>query len=145
MAPGLIGNYMLQLQVQCFNQTKVDVPNTIVELIFFYSGFVESVLGSTALLRGILSEADVAAAVPSGATSTGELNRMIGNGFWDKFSNALGKASSSLRNAASNPLVQAAAEKLAPLAQAALGHGAAGAGYAGAGGYGRSRMAQRIV
>ena len=74
-APGIVGNFTLQFNVQVQNFTGASVtPNIYVVPIS--SGFFETIKGSSRIIKGVLSEQDVLSA-PSSAPSA-DLERPVG-------------------------------------------------------------------
>jgi hypothetical protein len=90
-APSIIGNYTLQFQVTIqnwFNSTAVPV----LYVIAVNSGFFETLAGSSRIIKGVLSEADVISAEPVLEMSRDGLKRMVGNGFFNNIGSFLSKA-----------------------------------------------------
>ena len=119
-APGVVGNFSLQLNVTVNNQTNVDVNNPQLVVIACNSGFLITENGQSRVATGLVSASEAINA-PNAGMDSKQLQRMVGGGFMSGLANALGKV-------ASHPAAKAAAKEV-------LGCGArAGAGaQAGAG------------
>jgi hypothetical protein len=125
----------------------------VLYVITVNSGFFESLGGSSRIIKGVLSEADIISAEPVPEMSREGLKRMVGAGFFDRLSSMLGKAKQVYH--ATKPVVSAAKGMLpeaGTLGQikkglSAVGYGTAGAGQAGAGqaGAGRKSLAARLM
>jgi hypothetical protein len=92
-APSLIGNFTLQFTATCQNWFAVN--NTIEPQLFVIavnSGFFETLAGSSRIIKGVLSEADIISAEPVLEMSRDGLNRMVGHGFFGKLGSMLSKA-----------------------------------------------------
>lgn len=93
-APGLIGNFTLQFTCSVFNPSAVPVlaGDATLFVIAVNSGFFESLAGSSRIVKGVLSEADIISAPPSAELTHDGLARMVGHGFMDKMGSFLSKA-----------------------------------------------------
>jgi hypothetical protein len=77
MAPGLVGNFSLQFNLNVQNQTGSDkTPNLYV--IPVSSGFFETIKGSSRVIKGVLTEQDILGS-PAAAPSS-DLERPVGAG-----------------------------------------------------------------
>ena len=91
-AAGLIGNFTLQFNIDVANYSSAAVT-PVIYVIAANSGFFESLGGSSRIIKGVLSEADIIAAEPIfGAASRDAMKRMVGNGFMDKLGAFFSKA-----------------------------------------------------
>jgi hypothetical protein len=136
-AAGTMGNYVLQYNPTLFNPSGSDIAAGSYTLytIAVNSGFFESMAGSSRILKGILSEADVISAEPAGVVDSESAHRMIGHGFFSKLGSMLSKGVEIYKK--TKPIVSAA-KGLLPEGKVkdvlgAVGYGAAGAGMSGAG------------
>jgi len=93
-AAGLIGNFTLQFNIDVENRSSVAYTGgQTIFVIAANSGFFESLGGSSRIIKGVLSEADIIAAEPvMGAASRDAMKRMVGNGFMDKLGSFFSKA-----------------------------------------------------
>lgn len=140
-APGTMGNYVLQYNVTLQNYTgaAIGAGQYTLYTIAVNSGFFESMAGSSRIIKGILSEADVISAEPAGVVDSESAHRMVGHGLFSKLGSMLSKGVEIYKK--SKPLVSAV-KGLLPEdgalgkvkgALGAVGYGSAGAGMAGAG------------
>jgi hypothetical protein len=143
MAPGLLGNFVLQYNIRLRNTLDVSITNFQLFTVAVNSGYFETMAGSSRIIKGILSEADIlnAPAIESDAS----LSRMVGGGFMDKLGSFLSKAKDIYT--ATKPYVSQVKGMLPESgalgkvkgALGAVGYGAAGAGLAGAAKGGRRK------
>lgn len=147
-APSLIGNFTLQFNCRINNNSAVAV-NPVLYVIAVNSGFFETLAGSSRIIKGVLSEADIIAAEPIAEGSRDGLKRLVGHGFFSSLGSILSKAKDIY--AATKPAVSAIKGML-PEGKVKdilgkVGYGAAGAGYAGAGaaGAGKKSLAARLM
>lgn len=92
-APSLIGNFTLQFQ--CTVQDPLALSSgkvPVLTVIAVNSGFFETLAGSSRIIKGVLSEADIISAEPVMEMSRDGLNRIVGNGFFGKLGSMLSKA-----------------------------------------------------
>lgn len=137
-APGLIGNFTLQFTCDVQNYGAV-VPagGATLYVIAVNSGFFETLAGSSRIVKGVLSEADIISAEPAPEGSREGLNRLVGMGFMDKLGSFLSRAKDVY--SASKPAISAIKSALPEEgkmgkvkgALGAVGYGMAGAGPAG--------------
>lgn len=106
LASGVVGNYTLQINATLFNQTTASVAPQFY-VIAVNSGFFETQAGSSRIIRGVLTEQDVIQAPPSSDMARSQMERIVGGGFLSKLGSALTRATSMVRDIASNPAVQA--------------------------------------
>jgi hypothetical protein len=148
-AAGLIGNFTLQYQVDLVNASYEQRTNFAITLftIAINSGFFETVAGSSRIVKGVLSEADIISAPPA-PEGTGEaMKRLVGHGIMDRLGSFLSKAKASYT--AAKPVLSAIKEALpaegrAGQVKSALGMagmGMAGGGPAG----GRKSLSARLM
>jgi len=90
-AAGLIGNYSTQFEVTVQN-TSYAAVDPILYVIAVNSGFVETMAGSSRLLKAILSESDILSAPPVEGLTRDSLQRITGAGFFSNLSSMLSKA-----------------------------------------------------
>lgn len=145
-APSLIGNFTLQFTATCTNWFSGN--NTIepqLYVIAVNSGFFETLAGSSRIIKGVLSEADIISAEPILEMSRDGLNRMVGGGFFSSLGSMLSKAVDIYTK--TKPLVSGV-KGLLPEGKVKdilgkVGYGApAGAGAAGAG---RKSLSARLM
>jgi len=82
LAPGCLGNYSIQINMQTSNPYGYldSLTATTVTLIAINTGFFETVRGQSAIRKTILNSADVEAATPETGMTKTHLNRMVGRG-----------------------------------------------------------------
>lgn len=97
-APGLAGNFVLQYNLTCQNNSPLDLvaggPSANVSLytIAVNAGFFESMAGSSRIVKSVLSEADIISAEPTAEGSRDDLKRVVGSGFIDNLGSMLHRA-----------------------------------------------------
>jgi hypothetical protein len=91
-APSLIGNYTLQFQVRAENRFARTGVKPVLYVIAVNSGFFETLAGSSRVIKGVLSEADIISAEPIMEMSRDGLKRIVGNGFFSNLGSFLTKA-----------------------------------------------------
>ena len=147
-APGLVGNFTLQFTATVENYTGATVT-PVLYVIAVNTGFFETLAGSSRIVKGVLSEADIIAAEPVPEMTQDGLARVVGSGFFDK----IGSFFSMARDiyTATKPAVSAV-KKMLPEGKVKsaldmVGYGSAGAGLAGAAMMGRSKksLAARLM
>jgi len=89
-APSLIGNFTLQFELTVVNRTAL--TNAQLFVIAVNTGFFESLAGSSRIIKGVLSEADIISAEPIMEMSRDGLKRIVGNGFFSNIGSMLSKA-----------------------------------------------------
>jgi len=126
----LVGNFTLQFQLSIFNNTAYAVTPTIYT-ITANSGFLESIRGSSRIIKGVLSEQDIinAPIAPEG-TRTG-LERHVGGISFGSLGNVLSRAKKIYE--ASKPAISAvrSAVDAAPGIMSAVRGDGTGAGTGG--------------
>jgi len=82
LAPGCLGNYSIQVQVQTSNPWGFYdyINSATITLIAINTGFFETVRGQSAIRKTILNSADVEAATPESGVTKTHLNRLVGRG-----------------------------------------------------------------
>jgi hypothetical protein len=146
-APGTMGNYVLQYNPTLTNFDTVNAINAgdyTLYTIAVNSGFFESMAGSSRIIKGILSEADVISAEPAGVVDSESAHRMIGHGFFSKLGSMLSKGVEIYKK--TKPIVSGIKGML-PEGKVkdvlgAVGYGSAGAGMSGAG---KKSLSQRLI
>lgn len=111
IAPGIIGNFSLQYTAEVYNPGAL-IPSNGATLftIAVFSGFFQTLAGSSRVIRGPLSEADVISAPMAEYQTRDSLNRIVGGGFMDKLGSFLSKAKSAYTTA--KPALSAIKEML---------------------------------
>lgn len=131
-APGSLGNFNIQLQLFCDNQSNVEVggdSTNQVEMVMITmnSGVFVCERGTSSTYTGILTRADVLEASQQDAYTRSDVQRMVGGSFHDLLKSGVTKLA---------PLVKAAAPHVLPhiekYVKGKMGMGIAGAGSAGA-------------
>lgn len=129
-APGSLGNFQFQFNLQCLDQLASTNAQWELVLITVNSGLFVCERGTSSSYQGILTRQDVLDVSTEDPVSSSSVKRMIGGGFLDTLKSVAGK-------------VLPVAKKLAPLAKMGLSmvpHPAAQMASQGLGamGYGRS-------
>jgi hypothetical protein len=152
----VVGNYTLQINLQVKNNYAFAVNPQMV-IITANSGFLETIRGSSRIIKGVLSEQDVISAPMANAFTRSSMERLVGSGFMSSLSSALSKAKEIYGR--TKPIVSAIRgalpeDGMAGKVKGALGavgygmHGmGTGAGMVGAGTGGRKKMslAERLM
>jgi hypothetical protein len=123
----------------------------VLYVIAVNTGFFETLAGSSRIVKGVLSEADIIAAEPIPEMSSEGLARVIGAGFFDRIGSFISKAKDIYT--ATKPAVSAVKGMLPEgkikKALGMVGYGSAGAGMEMAGmgraGAGRKSLAARLM
>jgi hypothetical protein len=149
-AAGLIGNFTLQFNLGIENTSSATV-SPVLYVITANSGFFESLGGSSRVIKGVLSEADIIGAEP--VETRDSLTRMVGTGFMDKLGSFLSKAKDIYSS--TKPIVSGIKNMLPESGMfgkvksglSSVGYGQAGAGMAGAGmaGAARKSLSARLM
>jgi hypothetical protein len=144
-APGLVGNYTLQLNLSVTNPTGVATLGQMV-IITANSGFFESIRGSSRIIKGVLSEQDIISAPPTDTP----MERIVGGFSFSSLANVLSKAKSFYEK--TKPIVSAVKGALPEEGLAGKVRGALGAvGYGTSGGApsggrrGKMSLAERLM
>lgn len=133
-APGSLGNFNIQIQVTCENQSCVSVGSAPgdsgIELVMITmnSGVFVCERGTSSTYTGILTRADVLEASEQDAYTRSDVQRMVGGSFHDLLKSGVSKLA---------PLVKAAAPHVLPhiekYVKGKLGMGRSGGGPTGGG------------
>ena len=108
-APGVIGNYTLQVQATCMKPTAMGdaaIQNLQLVVMTPQSGFFKTVAGSSMIVKNLITEQDVLSAQFGGSDVE---NKLVGSGFFSSLASKVGK---TVKNIASNPKVQDAVLKM---------------------------------
>jgi hypothetical protein len=91
MAPGLVGNFSLQMSLNVFNNTYTDYSSGGLQIyvVTVNSGFFETIKGSSRLIKGLLTEQDIISSPEADAMTSGQVSRLVGSGI--KVQNVLSK------------------------------------------------------
>lgn len=129
-AAGLIGNFTLQYTVDVRNTGTREVKSWVLTTVAVNSGYFETMAGSSRIVKGVLSEADILAAEPAPEVTHEGLERMVGHGFMDKLGSFLTKAKDiyTATKPAVSALRGALPEGSVKSALGAVGYGRAGGG-----------------
>jgi hypothetical protein len=142
-APSLIGNFTLQFNYTVYNQSGV-TKRPVLYVITINSGFFETLAGSSRIIKGVLSEADIISAEPAPAGV--EERRLVGAGFFDRLGSWLSKAKDIYH--ATKPAVSAIKGHLpegsVKSALSAVGYGRSG-GAASGGARGKKSLEERLM
>lgn len=154
-APGLIGNYTLQFNLTCNNPTADTTISPQLYVITINSGFFETLAGSSRIVKGVLSEADIISAEI--APESSNMARLVGTGIFDRLGSFVTKAKdiytatkpvvSGIKNMLPDEGVAGKLKKGLTMA----GYGQAGAGRAGGGmagggmAGGRKSLSERLM
>lgn len=132
-APSLVGNFTLQINCSFFNPTNA-TQNAQLYIIAVNSGFVESIRGSSRIIKGVLSEQDIISAPTADVGDSATLARYVGGkGMLSRLGNVFRKARKVYE--ATKPHISAHKHLLGEKASAALGSV----------GYGRKGMESRLM
>jgi hypothetical protein len=145
-APGLIGNFTLQFNATVENTSSAS-QTPVLYVITCNSGFFETLAGSSRIVKGVLSEADIISAEPVAEVSRDAMERMVGGGFFDKIGSMLSKGVDIYNK--SKPIVSGIKGFLPETGMlgkvksglGAVGYGQAGAGLAG----GKKSLSARLM
>lgn len=149
-APGLQGQVTVQFDVTIENTTAATIPSYDLYMVPVFSGWFETVAGSSRLLKNILSPDDIVSAAVAPEGSIQGLQRITGGGFFDSLGSALSKGMEIYSK--TKPLISAAKGLLPDEGKLGtvksvlgkVGYGKAGAGVAGAGGAGAG-LSKRLL
>lgn len=103
-AASLVGNFTLQMNVTVRNPYADSIAAQLV-IITVNSGFLESIRGSSRIIKGVLSEQDIISAPMAAAGTRSEMARVVGSGFFSSLGNAMMKAKDIYQK--SKPIVSA--------------------------------------
>jgi hypothetical protein len=76
-APGLVGNFSLQFNLNIANQFASAITAMNLYVVPISSGFFETIKGSSRIIKGVLTEQDILSA----PASAGDGNRMVGGAY----------------------------------------------------------------
>lgn len=139
-APGIVGNFVLQLSLTVRNQFReAKVPQLVV--IAVNSGFLETIRGSSRVLNSILSEQAVIEASKQQPLGSSTLNRLVGGASKWLANSATGLAGGAFGYGRSAAGVSAAGVSAAGLSAAGL----SAAGVSAAGRQSRQSVAARLM
>jgi len=79
-APSLVGNFSLQFTLYVQNQTGVAQTNCQIYVIALNSGYLETIKGSSRIIKGVLTEQDILSAPMGPGSSDAHMTRMVGAG-----------------------------------------------------------------
>ena len=90
-APGLVGNFSLQMSLRIYNNSLVSYAANELQIyvVTVNSGFFETIKGSSRLIKGLLTEQDIISAPEADAMTSGQVARLVGSGA--KVQNVLSK------------------------------------------------------
>lgn len=148
-APSLVGNFTLQFNISLKNHTDTN-RNAQLVVITANSGFLESIRGSSRIIKGVLSEQDIISAPLAPMGVRDELNRIVGGFSFSSLANILSKAKDIYNQ--TKPVVSAVKGLLPSDGMLgsvrsgldAVGYGTGGATGAGTGGRKKS-LASRLM
>ena len=137
VAPGCLGNFTLQYNVRARNRFGVAASNITLYTMTVNSGFFESQMGSSRIVKAPLTEADVIGSNDMADVITRQqLERLVGGSFFGKLGSALMKAKDVLMNPTVRSLVKTVGKKtpLKGVIEAAerVGYGVSGGAMTGA-------------
>jgi len=131
-APSLIGNFTLQFNASWLN-TSTAARACELYVIAVNSGFFETLAGSSRIIKGVLSEADIISAPAADVMTADGMKRMVGAGFFDRLGSFFTKARDIYQ--ATKPAVSALKAALpegkVKGALGAVGYGASGGAKSG--------------
>jgi hypothetical protein len=79
-APSLVGNFSLQFTLNVQNQTGVDQSACQIYVIAINSGYLETIKGSSRIIKGVLTEQDILSAPMGPGSSDAHMGRLVGSG-----------------------------------------------------------------
>lgn len=147
-APGSLGNFNLQINIQAYNQFPYAITPEIV-LITMNSGIFVNERGTSSTYTGILTKQDCLEASAQQPVFQSSVKRMVGGGFLDSLKSVAGKVLPHLLKHGKEELGKSdhPVAKLAHSAMGAMGYGSSGGGTSGGGSSGgaRMRLAERLM
>lgn len=147
-APSLIGNFTLQFDVDVANYSEY-VGAIQLFVIAINTGFFETLAGSSRIIKGVLSEADIISAEPVMEMSRDGLNRVVGAGLFSNLGSMLSKAvdiytkTKPIVSGIKGMLPESGALGKVRGALGSVGYGAAGAGMPA--GAGKKSLSSRLL
>lgn len=92
-APSLVGNFTFQFNCDILNTTQQSLTGLTLYVITANSGFFESIKGSSRVIKGVLTEADIISAPLAPMGTRGSLTRVVGGqNVLSRLGNMLSKA-----------------------------------------------------
>jgi uncharacterized membrane protein YgcG len=152
-ASGSLGNFNLQVNLQCYNQYSYAITPEIV-LITMNSGLFVNERGTSSTYTGILTKQDVLEASAQEPMFQSSVKRLVGGGFLDSLKSVAGKLLPHLLKHGKEELGKSGhpVAKLAHSALGAMGYGSSGGGVSGGGSSGggssggaRMKLADRLM
>ena len=142
-AASLIGNFTLQFQATIENNSG-SAASPVLYVIAVNSGFFETLAGSSRIIKGVLSEADIISAEPAPEGGRADLDRIVGGGFFSRLGSILSKAKDiyTATKPAISAMKGALPEGKMKDVLGKVGYGHAGAGAAGAG---KKSLSSRVM
>ena len=90
-APSLVGNFSLQFTLYVQNQTGVAQTACQIYVIALNSGYLETIKGSSRIIKGVLTEQDILSAPMGPGSSDAHMTRMVGAGQISEGAEGLGR------------------------------------------------------
>lgn len=113
-APSLVGNFTFQFNCDILNTTGGNLTGLTLYVITANSGFFESIKGSSRVIKGVLTEADIISAPLAPMGTRGALTRVVGGqNVLSRMGNFLSKAKDAVMPFL--PIAKAAAPLLKPM------------------------------
>ena len=144
-ASGSLGNFNLQVNLQCYNQGYDNIATPEIVLITMNSGIFCCERGTSSVYTGILTKNDVLEASQQTAYSNSSVKRLVGGGFLDSLKSVVGAVLPHVAKLGKEQLGQMDSPyaKAASGVLGALGYGRAGAGSSG--GMKQSKLSDRLM
>jgi hypothetical protein len=79
-APSLVGNFSLQFTLYVQNQTGVSQTACQIYVVALNSGYLETIKGSSRIIKGVLTEQDILSAPMGPGSSDAHMERRVGSG-----------------------------------------------------------------
>jgi hypothetical protein len=141
-ASGLVGNFVLQFNLQVENTTANTFPCQIY-VVTANSGFFETIKGSSRVIKGVLTEQDIISAPIAPVGTHGQVKRMVGAGVMGKLGNAVSAIKDLYHQ--SKPAVSAVKNCLTATGNETAGRVASALGKVGYGRRGHSDLSDRLM
>ena len=90
-APSLVGNFSFQFTLYVQNQTGVSQTACQIYVIAINSGFLETIKGSSRILKGVLTEQDILSAPMGPGSADAHMGRLAGSGAISDASRQMGE------------------------------------------------------
>jgi len=146
-APGSLGSFSLQVNLNCVNQSSATITDLELVLITMNSGAFVLERGSASVFTGLLTKSDVLSVAQQEPYYASDVRRMVGGGFFDSLKSIIGKILPVLA-----PLAKDFLSKQGPIGNVAskvigaLGYGSSGGGSSGGGvSGGRNKLMERMM